>query len=329
MPRCELPGGVTSCATGSCLLVGCVGSLGDCDGEADNGCEADLASLATCGTCDTACPTGVTQGSVACVGGGCRLTCNAGFGNCDARIDNGCEQSLSSPSACGMCGVGCSDPTPLCAAVSGGYACTEGCAAGTPCGESCVDTSTDPSHCGMCDRACPTAANAVASCASGTCGLTCASGFDDCDMDMGNGCETMTSTSVSSCGTCETACAEPGGATATCSGGACGYTCRPGFADCNGTAGDGCEVATATDAANCGSCGNACTLQGGATAVACTAGACTVTACEADRADCDGSYGNGCEVDTQTNRNHCGACGNACGPAQRCCGSECRRVSEC
>ncbi|MCZ7678596.1 MAG: hypothetical protein M5U28_07425 [Sandaracinaceae bacterium] len=146
---------------------------------------------------------------------------------------------------------------------------------------------------------------------------------------MDNGCETMTSTSVSSCGTCGTACAEPDGATATCSGGACGYTCRPGFADCNGTAGDGCEVATATDAANCGSCGNACMLRDGAMAVGCTAGACTITACEPDRADCDGTYGNGCEVDTRVNRNHCGACGNACAPSQRCCGTECRHVSDC
>ncbi|MCZ7678597.1 MAG: hypothetical protein M5U28_07430 [Sandaracinaceae bacterium] len=100
--RCELPGGVTSCATGSCLLVGCEGSLGDCDGEADNGCEADLASLATCGTCENACPTGLSQASVACVSGACQLTCDAGFGNCDARIDNGCEQSLCrrAPAGC-------------------------------------------------------------------------------------------------------------------------------------------------------------------------------------------------------------------------------------
>jgi hypothetical protein len=48
----------------------------------------------------------------------------------------------------------------------------------------------------------------------------------------------------------------------------------------------------------------------------------------ADWADCDGSLlgasgGNGCEADLRTNAAHCGACGRACAPGQRCVGGAC------
>ncbi|MCA2976771.1 MAG: hypothetical protein INH37_00660, partial [Myxococcaceae bacterium] len=52
------------------------------------------------------------------------------------------------------------------------------------------------------------------------------------------------------CGGCGVACTVPAGATATCQTGACGFRCQPGFLDCNGQPGDGCEAAGT-------SCGNA------------------------------------------------------------------------
>ncbi len=327
--RCERPGAVTSCASGSCETVGCQPARGDCDGDASNGCEADLSTPARCGSCTNACPTGVAQGSVACVMGSCRLTCIPGFGNCDSMIANGCERSLSSAGACGMCGVSCADPTPFCTSVASGYACTDGCGTSELCGGSCVDTSRDPLHCGGCDRPCASAPNAIATCTGGSCGLTCAEGYDDCDGDMDNGCEVFLASDPTRCGSCENACTTPPNASATCAMGSCGFACQGSYGDCNAPSADGCETDLGTSVSSCGVCGNACGLRPGATAVECAAGACRVVSCEADLADCDGTFANGCEVDTTVNRNHCGACGNACAPGRRCCGGMCRRNSEC
>jgi hypothetical protein len=326
---CVRPGGVASCETGTCQLVACDPLRGDCDGNPANGCEEDLSTPARCGTCSNACPTGVANGTVACQAGRCVVACTTGFGDCDGMLSTGCEASVATTSACGTCGVACSDPTPLCAPVAGGFRCTSDCAT-TTCGSSCVDTATDPRHCGRCDNACPTAMNAVASCTGGTCGLTCASGFGDCDTNLGTGCEVTLGSSAEHCGRCGNACTAPPNAIATCASGTCGFRCRAGFEDCNGMASDGCEVAVGSDLANCGRCGNRCMATGGfVTGVACTDGVCAISACVAPNADCDASFANGCEVDTDSNRNHCGMCGNACGAGRRCCGGQCRRNSEC
>jgi len=329
--RCERPGAVTSCATGECLALGCLPLFGDCDGEAANGCEEDLSSnLARCGGCNVACPTGVSHGETACLAGRCTLTCSPGFGDCDRVASTGCEAPLSVPAACGMCGVSCSDPDPLCKDLgAAGYGCGAACTRGTQCGSSCVLTDTDPLHCGGCDRACPSAPNALASCASGTCALACASGWGDCDESMANGCETGTASDVASCGACGTACPVGPNAIATCMSGSCGLRCNAGFADCNGVAADGCEAALASDAEHCGACANACTASGSVAGVACVGGACEVVACTAPAADCDGSYANGCEIDTDTNKHNCGSCGNRCTGPRSCCGGECRPRAEC
>lgn len=328
--RCERPGALTSCATGRCEVLGCLPLFGDCDGDEANGCEEDLSSnLARCGACDNACPTGLDHGTVSCNAGRCELACHPGFGNCDASITTGCEVALSSPAACGACGVSCSDPTPFCQFIEGGYVCTERCVSGVPCGQSCVRTESDPLHCGGCGIACSTAPNAVSTCAGGRCALTCSSGFADCDENMDNGCETPTDGNVANCGGCGIVCPVPANGSATCTDGVCGIRCDPGYADCNGMASDGCETSLLTDAEHCGTCGNRCVASGTITAVACDAGACEILACVAPHGDCDGVYANGCEIDTDANRDHCGGCGDACNPGRRCCGGECRRNSEC
>lgn len=327
--RCERPGAVASCATGTCQMLGCAPLFGDCDGDPGNGCEEDLSSsLTRCGGCDTACTTGVDNGEVACVEGRCRLTCSPGFGNCDGDVTTGCEAALGSASSCGMCGVSCTDPEPLCQEVGEGHACRATCTSGTLCGSSCVDTTTDPGHCGGCGNACSSAPNALASCQGGSCALDCASGWASCDGDMGNGCEASLS-SVTSCGGCGNVCPSGPNSEPTCTGGTCGLRCAAGFADCNGLASDGCEVALGTDLAHCGRCNNACTLRANVAEVACVSGACEVVACAAPAADCDGSYSNGCEIDTSVNKHHCGGCGTKCTGPRSCCGGECRPRAEC
>ena len=65
-----------------------------------------------------------------------------------------------------------------------------------------------------------------------------------------------------------------------------------------------------TDPNNCGGCGNVCVFPN-ATAQ-CVNGACSIAACAPGFADCDGNPANGCEVDLNSNPNHCGGCGNVC-----------------
>jgi hypothetical protein len=79
----------------------------------------------------------------------------------------------------GMCVQGCS-PTEPCA---GGLSCCNG---------ACLDVANDLDNCGQCDKACPQPPNVAASCEMGVCQLgSCDPGYNDCDGDPTNGCETM------------------------------------------------------------------------------------------------------------------------------------------
>lgn len=69
--------------------------------------------------------------------------------------------------------------------------------------------------------------------------------------------------------------------------------CPLGFADCNGDAGDGCEVMLGTDS-DCGGCGDAC-LAGDNASASCNAGVCDYQ-CQAPFDNCDGDWLNGCEI---------------------------------
>ncbi|MFO0624497.1 MAG: hypothetical protein U0325_02690, partial [Polyangiales bacterium] len=104
------------CRVGRCGVTCNVG-FADCDGVADNGCEADLRSnAANCGTCGFRCSP--ANGVGACSAEGCTLAaCNAGFADCDRDPSDGCETALRRDARnCGGCGVACGP----------GTVCTEG-----------------------------------------------------------------------------------------------------------------------------------------------------------------------------------------------------------
>jgi hypothetical protein len=72
----------------------------------------------------------------------------------------------------------------------------------------------------------------------------------------GNACVDL-ETSVANCGGCGSPCAAPANAMPTCSQGACGFVCKPGYARC----GNEC-VNLAKDAHHCGDCDNVCSKGG-------------------------------------------------------------------
>ncbi len=304
-----------ACAGGTCGLGACMPNFANCDGNAANGCETNtLTSPGNCGGCGNACmlPNAVNG----CSAGVCTIaSCNTGFQDCDMAAANGCEvDTAADPSNCGGCKNVCALPNAS-AGCSGGACTVAMCAqpfanCNLVAADGCeVNTNTDPLNCGGCAHAC-NLANATAKCSNGACAIAqCATGFADCDGNPANGCEVNLGTSVANCGACGAACSNNNGVP-SCSAGKCAIACSAGFADCNHSASDGCEVNTTSNVNNCATCGNVCPANGGTPA--CVNGACGVSSCSAGKADCDGNPANGCEVNINTDPLNCGGCGLAC-----------------
>ena len=134
----------------------------------DTGCNASLcgaecvdlqANVRYCGACTNDCTAlpNVDPSKVQCLAGSCDATgaCMAGWAQCGADV--GCATSLSTQANCGACGAACAEPTPTCAASSGGaFQCVSGCSGATPtrCNGSCVDLQSNAADCGACGAAC-------------------------------------------------------------------------------------------------------------------------------------------------------------------------------
>ncbi len=269
---CAPANAVAVCAAGACGVARCNEGFADCDMNPANGCEVDTrVSIGNCGACGNACASRASADTT-CASGRCGYVCTGSSLDCDGAADNGCEVNpQTSVAHCGGCGRACSPnhATGACAAgacqigtCDAGFADCNGSAA-----DGCeVNTATDVSHCGMCGNVCRVTGG-TAVCVAGACRLdACSAGRGDCDMNPTNGCETDIATTVAHCGACGRACA-PDNATGACVASACQVaTCDAGFADCDMSAANGCEVDTRASAAHCGRCNNAC--------FACAASAC-------------------------------------------------------
>jgi hypothetical protein len=312
---CALPHAVTTCKSGKCSLLVCHAGWGDCDAVEANGCEADVsADSSNCGQCSAVCA--LPNATSTCAASKCAVVaCQAGFGDCNAQPDDGCETSLGTDIGnCGACGAGCvlANATSKCSsgscavtACNAGFADCNGAAA-----DGCEsDLKSDAKNCNACGNVCPSGTGTPV-CVAGGCGFGCPLGWGDCDGQGGNGCETQL-TSLTNCGACGNACTNPNGTT-SCTGGACVPSCKNGYASCDGNPNNGCE-AFLKSLQHCGACNVPCDFPNAAES--CNNGTCQLGACSAGFANCDGSAANGCEASLSADPNNCGACGSVCSNA--------------
>lgn len=179
-----------------------------------------------------------------------------------------------------------------------------------------VDTKVDTMVPDTCTVSCDTLTSVGALCMGATCAYSdCKAGFANCDTTAPdtNGCETNATTTLN-CGGCGNVCNPVNASTASCTAGACSYSCKSGFADCDKSGGNtnGCETPLNT-LTNCGACGAKCdTVR--STGASCAGTTCTYSGCNTGWANCDtsGTDANGCESAVDSNVDNCGSCGRAC-----------------
>lgn len=247
--------------------------------------------------------------------------CDPGWGDCNGKLDDGCEADLYTLENCGACGKECF-------VAHGAAACPAGTCNVASCNDGfsdCNATVTDGceanlssvDNCGACGHACTIDGGGDPACNDGVCGLSpCPSGFADCNGQIDDGCETAITT-VDHCGACNVACALPHAAPACVSGVCKVAQCESPFWNCDQVDDNGCEVDVSTNVANCGGCGAPCSTDHG-TNPTCSEGKCSLS-CDDGFSDCDGpAPGNaddGCEGDLQAGPDSCGACGRSCSSA--------------
>lgn len=87
--------------------------------------------------------------------------------------------------------------------------------------------------------------------------------------------------------------------------------CHGTWDDCDNVNSNGCEINTANDVDHCGACGEPCPSKPHAE-VSCGSTRCYIRVCEVGFKDCNDEFADGCEIDSRTHPDHCGACDMHC-----------------
>jgi hypothetical protein len=298
----------------------------------------NLGTLADCSACGDDCANQSLPGvaEFACISAACTIaTCALGFADCNREARDGCEAALDSLQSCGSCNQPC-------AIANAEASCAGGSCQALQCAPAFGDCDSDMAsngcerevntltNCGGCGVPC-SLPNGTTSCDAGVCQLlSCANGFDDCDGDPRNGCETRLDT-LTDCGSCRSTCFIAGAQDLNCSGGVCSAaSCAAFRADC-----DGDSVSCETDLrslSDCVSCNVPCGDPSGRLAngtASCASGSCGIGGCDSGFDDCDASPGNGCETRLNTLVD-CAGCDVPCNRAngaESCASGSCQTVS--
>ena len=251
------------------------GTCGECRDKAD--CKDPAKMVCSGNKCVAGCETDAN-----CVGKGKQPKC----------CNMACVDLADNKDHCGGCGKSCNKEccNALCIDLNTDDKncgkCAMACAMGTSCcGGGCRDLQADVGHCGACGKACPMG--------QACCAANCAD----------------TNANTSHCGGCGKVCM-PANATPACGAGKCAYSaCAMGFGDCDQKVDTGCEANLNTDPLHCTACGKAC-APANATGE-CKSG-CAIKLCNAGFGDCDTMAGNGCEINLNTDADHCKMCGAKC-----------------
>lgn len=301
------------CHESTCIGAGCMN-------DALDGTETDIdCGGGGCKPCVSGrdCLSGTDCESGVCREGQCRSPA------CDDGVANGNETALDCGGDCAPCAVN--------EACRGGRDCVSGECNDRVCGSECTDgfancdrqndngcevgIRTDVANCGACGNVCDLP-HATAECSAGECRIAsdgCEPGYLDCNGKPEDGCEINLKTNKLNCGACDKICPDLNG-TPSCVGGQCQIECNEGFADCDRTRDNGCEINLQTNSRNCNECDAECPADPGKSPY-CKAGECGQTVCAAGRGDCNGDPsdpGGACETSLDDDADNCGACGNKC-----------------
>lgn len=212
------------CKDGEPCILGVCGCLAPkifCNGTCVDPTKDDR----NCGACGNECdgsglPAAPPHMGYNCSGSVCNnLGCEQGWADCNGDVatkgyeSDGCEVPLGTATDCEACGDACATGEKCAKRLPDTTTSHCSCDAGTmECSNACVDIASDPNNCGGCKIVCPGAAvsgfnsHATPICRSGVCGLTCDTGWADCDSKASNGCEINTARDPGHCGSCTNAC---------------------------------------------------------------------------------------------------------------------------
>ena len=217
----------SDCTSGVCTNAVC--SEPSCNDGLQNGAELgrDCGAQGCVGCrAGTPCTEPEHCSSGRCEDGACGVSCPAGSAECDGDFSVECEIEIASdPAHCGACETLCAPAHALPSCVAG-ICRIEACEGsyqdcnGDPSDGCEANLQSDPDNCTACGLAC-SRSNGDPVCVAGTCALTCAQGYDDCDHDAATGCETKLDDNVEHCGGCNRRCNAPEGETPVCLDGQC------------------------------------------------------------------------------------------------------------
>ncbi|MBL8613771.1 MAG: hypothetical protein JNL38_40905 [Myxococcales bacterium] len=113
------------CDNGACRVATCRDGRDDCNGRVEDGCEADLLTAETCGSCTRSCPSSFPL----CGQQGVTITCLAACEGGQPPCGTSCVDTQTAIAHCGKCGAACpsaANADPKCSAGKCGVECRSG-----------------------------------------------------------------------------------------------------------------------------------------------------------------------------------------------------------